>query len=243
MSQTQKYYCGELAIWKYWRISETQSTNDLAKTLTEEYAVIRADFQKNGRGQPGKTWNSPAAKNILATFKLPKKQMDNCLIFMAAMSVIQTLKKFKIKGYCKWPNDVLTQFGKISGILIEADSDNYYVGIGLNVNWPEQLQFDERNQYTSFFAEGIQVDIDVVFEELAKKIAQIINFTNSKILKFIRENFDAKNKRVLVNYNDDWLIGFIVDINEHAQLIVELINGKQITINSSNQIRYFDDRN
>ena len=65
---------------------------------------------------------------------------------IAALSVAQLLEVYDLKPSVKWPNDVLVQGKKISGILCEIVKSNKNVygilGIGLNVNsMKESLAF------------------------------------------------------------------------------------------------------
>ena len=234
----QLRFCKNIGCWKYWKINETDSTNDLVKVLSEDFSVIRADYQRIGRGQQGKIWSSPARKNILATFKFPKNYVNNCLAFAVAAAIIKTLNQFEIACYCKWPNDILTNDGKISGILIETDDQNYYIGIGLNVNWPEQQEFDGKNYRTSFFAEKNLVDIELVFDCLALNLENALKLNNSELLYFIRKVWNGKNQKVEVNYENKWCSGYLHDITEQGYINIKLADGSFVTISSSNQIKY-----
>lgn len=55
--------------------------------------------------------------------------------FIAALAVADTLKVYipSSKVSLKWPNDVLVNGKKVSGILLEGGADWFIVGIGINV--------------------------------------------------------------------------------------------------------------
>jgi BirA family biotin operon repressor/biotin-[acetyl-CoA-carboxylase] ligase len=42
----------------------------------------------------------------------------------------------------KWPNDVLCAAGKLGGILVEGTQEAYVVGVGVNVNRPDEGAFE-----------------------------------------------------------------------------------------------------
>lgn len=131
------------------RLEIAGSTNTYARQLIEakrpvEGTVISSSFQYSGRGQGNHGWESEAGKNLLCTYVFyPEIPVNRVFILnkMLACAVHQCLRKltgseeFKIK----WPNDILINNNKISGMLVETgisgDKINYCIaGIGINVN-------------------------------------------------------------------------------------------------------------
>lgn len=105
--------------------------------------VIMAEEQTKGRGQRGNSWQSNEGLNIQCSilFKAEflKVEHQPYLNFVASLAVVKTLEKFDIQAMVKWPNDVLVDRKKISGILIESQISGQQLvhavmGIGLNVN-------------------------------------------------------------------------------------------------------------
>lgn len=134
------------------------STNDYAKRMARRDephgTVVIAETQKRGRGRLGRTWFSPARKNIYLSIILRPAilpQEAPKLTLLAGLSVVEAIRQeFGIDAYIKWPNDIVTKnFSKLGGILTEmsAESDRInfaVIGIGLNVNmakktWPKEL--------------------------------------------------------------------------------------------------------
>lgn len=128
----------------------TTSTNLVARKLIEEgnpdpFTVISTDFQLNGRGQSGNTWESEAGKNLLFSVILypdfipaHKQFIINQLISVALCLELEQLMP-DASIWIKWPNDLLVNRKKIAGILIENSIMNSKLGwsiagIGLNVN-------------------------------------------------------------------------------------------------------------
>jgi BirA family biotin operon repressor/biotin-[acetyl-CoA-carboxylase] ligase len=121
---------------------EIESTNDEARRLAEAGAphgtVVHADRQSAGRGRLSRRWVSPPGNlflSILLRYGLPPLRYAE-LSFLAAIAVAETadaLLPKQRRARLKWPNDVLVDGGKLSGILLERDGDAVIVGIGLNV--------------------------------------------------------------------------------------------------------------
>ncbi|ASJ15737.1 biotin--[acetyl-CoA-carboxylase] ligase [Thermococcus chitonophagus] len=116
---------------------EISSTNDVAKSLdVEEGTVIIADRQARGRGRLNREWISPEGGLWLSVVLKPKVEPQDIpkIVFLGAIGVVRMLEELSIPGRIKWPNDVLVNFKKISGILTEKVGEKVILGIGVNVN-------------------------------------------------------------------------------------------------------------
>lgn len=132
------------------------STNEEAKRLAaggEPGPIwISAARQTAGRGRRGRAWDSPTG-NLAATLMLrPGKPAGECaqLSFAAAIAACDMLQTFApgTQMRVKWPNDVLANGRKISGILLESASQGgeapafLAIGIGANLAMhPEGTEF------------------------------------------------------------------------------------------------------
>lgn len=124
------------------------STNDEALQRAEggapEGTVVVAGRQEGGRGRRGRVWNSPPGNVYSSTIVRPACPPDRAaqLGFVAALAVCDAA----LAGLpasrdvrLKWPNDVLVDGAKISGILLESSVDSgglvghVVIGTGINV--------------------------------------------------------------------------------------------------------------
>lgn len=129
------------------------STNDTAWNLAQQNAsegtLIVAEKQMKGKGRLGRTWSSPAGKNLLFSVILRPKLAPDALgrlTLVAGISLVRAVREeLGVPVGIKWPNDIVHKDKKIGGILTEmsADADRVrfcIVGIGLNLNSdPESL--------------------------------------------------------------------------------------------------------
>jgi BirA family biotin operon repressor/biotin-[acetyl-CoA-carboxylase] ligase len=108
----------------------------------EELAVV-ADYQEFGRGQAKHRWISDRGKNLLISLRLFPAFLSASGLFhltrVGSLAVHDLLHGLGITSMIKWPNDILTDQGKIAGILIEngVTGDRVsrtIIGIGLNLN-------------------------------------------------------------------------------------------------------------
>ena len=128
----------------------TGSTNDDAKNFLSEQSsllsVHTSEQQVAGKGRNGKKWISPKGKNIYLSIgwlsNLKYSQLDGLSLAIGTV-LASSLNKFTQNQVgIKWPNDLLIEKKKISGILIETiDIDNkvgVVIGIGINVHMSEE---------------------------------------------------------------------------------------------------------
>jgi len=126
-------------------LTQTPSTQDVARAEAKrgapEGTVVLAEEQTAGRGRLGRSWVSPAGKNLYLTLVMrPPVRRLRVLSIVSPLAVAEALEAtVGLSCRLKWPNDVLVGGRKIAGILIETDlageAVRYaLVGIGVNVN-------------------------------------------------------------------------------------------------------------
>lgn len=131
-------------------LNTISSTNTWAKenmNLFDRTAVtlVTADSQTSGRGRMHRTWYSPPSQNIYASFcfYIDQEKWKECGSFAQVASLIcaELISEYGLEADIKWPNDLLINGKKISGILMElvfSPTGCFVIlGIGLNVNMPE----------------------------------------------------------------------------------------------------------
>jgi BirA family biotin operon repressor/biotin-[acetyl-CoA-carboxylase] ligase len=140
-------------------LAEVGSTNDWllanAASLTDGHWVI-ADRQTAGRGRRGRVWNDGAGNfmgSVLVRSDGPVQQLS----FVAALALHEAVAAATGQGQrfaLKWPNDVLLDGIKCSGILLERQGDALVIGIGVNLaHHPEGTE----RPATSLAAAGLAV--------------------------------------------------------------------------------------
>jgi len=151
------------------------STNNIAAALANDPAnagtAVLAGEQTAGRGQYGRSWQSPTGAGVWLSVLLappPDLRRPVLLTAWAAVAVADTARELTGKPTrIKWPNDVLLAGRKVCGILIEQ-TQGTVVGIGLNVNQTvEQFAAAGLPDATSLgAASGQTFDRDVVARRL-----------------------------------------------------------------------------
>lgn len=148
-------------------VGETGSTNADVMALAAAGAVeglwLRAERQMAGKGRLGRQWVSPPG-NFYASTLVRLRANDPppaTLALLTAVALHQVVMAYLPAGAApvmlKWPNDLLIDGAKLSGILAERAGDAVVVGIGVNL---AHCPADVPRATTSLAAHGADVDPD-----------------------------------------------------------------------------------
>ena len=213
------------------------STNDVAiknaqKGLPEGSSYL-SYLQKNGRGRNNNQWESMNGNLFLSTIFRPNtsKVNWNQLSLIIGLSILETLITLGVDENIiklKWPNDVLVNKSKISGVLLESFDDFIVAGIGLNIlkkpqneiKWKTTKLYDHINKEFSLkYIANIILKItfknyviweDKGFNFFKKKINNTIYNINNKIV--IKLNSQSNNIRgVFLGLGDNGSLKIKVD--------------------------------
>jgi len=173
----------------WWRVDEVDSTNswvkrELAKKDIQNGSVFQTTFQRNGRGQQNKRWQSEKKSNALFSVVYDVSRLDlrhlpslNFAVSLACYDALQEYipqKSLKIK----WPNDIYFGDHKLAGILIEnmIGRNHRYsiIGIGVNVN---QDKFPNYLQHATSLKRitGLIIKVESVIEALVRLLNKRVN--------------------------------------------------------------------
>ncbi|MGM0880433.1 MAG: biotin--[acetyl-CoA-carboxylase] ligase [Bacillota bacterium] len=127
-----------------------ESTQNIARAAAEEGApegtLVIAEQQLNGRGRMGRGWVSPRGKGVWMSMVLRPSlpiYFAPQLTLLTAVALCRSLKRITALPIgIKWPNDLLIEGKKISGILLESAAEDerltfVIAGIGISVNLEE----------------------------------------------------------------------------------------------------------
>ncbi|WP_335310314.1 biotin--[acetyl-CoA-carboxylase] ligase [Sphingomonas phyllosphaerae] len=139
--------------------------------VVDEGTWLRAEQQTAGRGRQGRVWDSPAGNLYASTLVAlrPDDPPAAGLALVAAVALEETVRGVLPDARAlqlKWPNDLLLDGAKLSGILLERGAAHVVVGIGVNVAHHPALA---DRATTSLRAAGATVDAATLLERLAER--------------------------------------------------------------------------
>lgn len=227
--------------------TNSELLNDLS--IKEHGSVLFANNQVKGRGRLNREWisgkNHSLTFSILLTENISAKNV-NIINLAASIAVAQSLENlYQLDVRLKWPNDVLIDRRKVSGILIESQSkgdklSRVVVGIGINVNQP---MFEGGFNITptsikkefgkSVSRERLLAEILNEFEKLLKKIKH----QPETILDTWRSKCKMIGEKIKIVDGDKKMYGVFEDIDENGFLILSDMDGIQKVFNGDISLR------
>ena len=219
-------------------VPECHSTNSsLAELINHadlpEGLVLLTDHQTKGRGQRGNSWESGQGENLtfslllLPRFLATKDQFQlNMAIALGIAAGLHALVSRTIS--LKWPNDILIDYKKVAGILIENQSQGSalsasIIGIGVNVN-QSRFSYPQTGSLIQFV--GAALSLEDVFENLISSLEASYLQLRSGNIEAIRADYLKSlykyNQLQSFESNGDRFVGRITDVDEFGRLCVNV---------------------
>lgn len=225
------------------KLNAIDSTNTFLRQLSsnkrvEDYTVVVAESQLKGRGQMGTSWTSKSGKNLMASVFVDVSFLaidyNFWISMVTSLAISKALKDFQIRNVkVKWPNDILADQKKISGVLIESVIKNSklkacIIGFGLNVN---QVQFDNLPLATSMHMVSKKTyNLDAVLEKVIENLQNYMSqlkdgdFTNIKA-HYESELFRKEKPSTFEDVEGTLFSGFIKGVSNSGHLKVMIEDG------------------
>lgn len=233
------------------KLEAINSTNDYTLSLIDslvfkEGLVVTTNYQSEGNGQRGKTWESNANENLLLSVVIePKLKLDEQSLIskIVALSVCDLLKSFGIEAEIKWPNDILVAKQKIAGILIQNKTKGNYIthsviGLGFNVN---QGVF----KVYSPIATSLRLKLNKEYE-VSQIQEQFLSFLSIRLMRLkVGENQDKeyleslflKDKPAIFESDNKQFMGIIKGVSKSGKLLIQLEDNSIIAFENQ-QVRH-----
>ncbi|MEC7479128.1 MAG: biotin--[acetyl-CoA-carboxylase] ligase [Bacteroidota bacterium] len=220
------------------KLNAIDSTNEYIKKnrdfFSEKELCVLTFNQTKGKGQRGNTWVSEQGSNLCISLYFSDLNINIEDLFnlnmLVSLNIIEILDSLFLKNLkIKWPNDILAENKKISGILIETFSKNkmikdIIVGIGINVN---QIDFNDLINATSMsLIMNKKYDLNILYKlflEKFKSFSDEVKNINSSEIKLNYLNY-LYGINTLKKFEVNNLIfdAKISDVNKKGELILDI---------------------
>lgn len=239
----------------------TESTNTAAYNLAlngaKEGTAVVADSQAKGKGRLGRIWESPNGVNIYTSIILRPDihpQTAPKITLMAAVAVAETISKFLNNGSgckpeptVKWPNDILLNSKKVSGILTEMNSETdrisfIILGIGVNLNMTMDMLPKELRSIATSLKEETGKDIsridflNTLYLNIEKWHKDFLKNGFAPVCAAWKTYFNMAGKVVNVKDADRQIEGIALTIDDDGHLLVREKSGKIVKIISGDVV-------
>ena len=202
--------------------------------------VIISEEQTVGKGRMSRPWNSTAGKGIwmsVITRPALSPQQAPQMTLVAAVAVTRAIQEVTgIEPSIKWPNDILVNGKKVTGILTELQADPDRVkaiilGIGINVNQTEADFPEELKTIASSLKMVIGHSINRA-ELIAKTLEFLEHYTEIYVthgfspIKLLWEGYsNTAGKRIRAVMFNETIEGIALGISNDGMLELRLDNG------------------
>ncbi|RKQ71647.1 BirA family biotin operon repressor/biotin-[acetyl-CoA-carboxylase] ligase [Litorimonas taeanensis] len=220
------------------------STQDYIKDLAAKGEFgprwVRAGLQNSGRGRRGRPWISKPG-NLFASGIYPwsgpliSKPLASFVVALAVTEVLSTyIDPAKIT--LKWPNDVLVEGAKISGILLEGGEGWLVIGVGMNLEHnPDDLPYPTTH-LLEHMSENDLNDAEPLYAGADPILAQLTQIIGTKLSVLQTEGFGPFHKEWLnkaanlgqvikVNLDGDIVAGTFETLSDNGALRLRLSDG------------------
>lgn len=216
--------------WDVYKFEKLTSTNDKINfycVSSGRRIVVKAKYQLQGRGRRGRTWISDEGNlffSIAFEFELNKIGQ---LVVLSSLSLLQAIKKLNksINVKLKWPNDVLINDHKVSGILLEKGEGDYVViGIGVNIMSSPKSK-DILYNTTSLLENGIDITadefLDIYLDIFSMYLDELIKKGFDRIKDKWLDNIKGIGENIVIKQEKIEEFGILRGIDNNACLLIE----------------------
>jgi birA, biotin-[acetyl-CoA-carboxylase] ligase region len=238
-------------------LDTTESTNTVAKQYAADgcnnFTLVIAREQTGGRGRYDRKWISPRGNMYWSVVLRPEQTWPllETISFFTAVAVGHTIDRFvrdESRIRFKWPNDVLLDERKVSGILIESTGtirrnknsveraeieDNcqwLVVGVGINVmHFPENALYPATSLKETL---GLDVPVEEVTAAFSEDFLTLLGVWIEKGFSPIRKLFLARMKglgeQIRVRLADREFTGTMLELDTDGRLVLDQGSTRQL---------------
>lgn len=195
--------------------------------------AVVAKHQTAGRGRTGRSWKDSEGLLMSILIKeniLPENVEAYSLLICS--SIFKVLIKYIDNIEIKWPNDILINFKKICGILLESvvkeKIECIVIGFGININ-DSSFDSDIEDKATSLFIEtGKRLNINTLANQIYEMFKNdFISFLNgsNECFEICKKNSCLINKKVVYNTFGKEEEATVKDILKNGHILLETKDG------------------
>ena len=232
-------------------LDTTKSTNTvlLQRTTIEKYSdrnkadairVVATELQTNGRGRRGQVWHSGLGDSLVFSLQWTFQKgvgLLSGLSLAIGIAIIRSLKSLGVEDVAlKWPNDVMSHYQKIAGILIELRGDSLgptlaVIGIGINLKLSDKIKSNIDQKTSDLFSiSGKNLDRNKLMARLLTELLIVLKeFAQHGFKPFKNEwvQYHELENKLVTLYLPDGSIqeGMVQGVSDNGSLALKTLAG------------------
>ncbi len=237
-------------------LDETASTNDIAKNYAnndcEDGFLVVADNQSAGKGRLGRVWQCEKSVALCMSVVLKPDIMPYeapQITLIAGIACAKAINRITgLDSKIKWPNDIIINGKKVTGILTEMSAEiervkYVVVGIGVNIN-NESFSDEIKNKATSVFIEtGVKHKRSVFADEIIRELFSVYKIYCEKGLSALVDEYNSLciniGKYVKTSGREE-IEGKALGINDKGEILIETDSGIKSVFSGEVSLRLND---
>lgn len=202
------------------------STNDEIKTK-KDFTVLISLCQTKGKGTRGRAFFSPKNKGVYFSVLLKDKAFsDKYITPMSAVAVTDALATVSGEDFgIKWVNDIYLRDKKVCGILAEKGEYGLVVGVGINLEQPDDGYGEYNDVATSVFKVAPENVAEKIVTEFLKRFYAYLGgeafyseYAKKCIVVKRRVHLSDGREAYCKNVNEDFSITVVFDDGKEEKI-------------------------
>lgn len=231
-------------------LDATESTNSVLMQAAESGApdgsVMCAEYQFAGRGRRGRHWHSVLGGSL--TFSVLWRFEEgiaalvglSLAVGVAMARALNQYSRYPVK--LKWPNDVLVDYRKLAGILVEIQGDIQgpsfaVVGIGLNFRLPAAQRESIDQAVVDLEEMQVQVDRNSLLATCLIELKSVMDVMRQDGFSGLRAEWEAHHAHAghavsLLLPDQRTVTGIARGVDDTGAFLLQTDNGTCVAYNS-----------
>jgi len=217
---------------------EVTSTMDVARNQARkkcsDLTVVIAGRQTRGRGRLKRRWLSDDGGLYFTMVLRPAipVQWSYRVNFLASLTLARVIREMlQIDARVKWPNDILVDDRKISGMLseLETEADRIsFISIGMGINVNNDPSEAEPGASSLKKIAGREISRKDLLSRFLEAFSDRMKNSNFEDVISEWKNYTVTlGRRVRIVTHAEVSEGLALDVDESGALVLELANGEQ----------------
>lgn len=215
-------------------------------------SCVVAEMQTHGRGRRGRCWHANLGGSltfsVLWRFNQGAGHLSG-LSLAIGVALVRALREAGVmNASLKWPNDVVHQYHKLAGILIELQGDvlgpsAVVIGIGINLQLGEHTKANiDQAVVDTFSVVGGRIDRNLLLAGILSQLSDVLEIFDKHGFRALRNEWVANhayhNRPVrLLMPGGEVKEGHVLDVAEDGSLVVKTELGPQKFTNGEISLR------
>jgi BirA family transcriptional regulator, biotin operon repressor / biotin---[acetyl-CoA-carboxylase] ligase len=205
---------------------------DLARKGSPDFSVVIAGCQTKGRGRLKRVWHSSEGGLYFTIILRPQISpvLSPRINFAASLTLVRVLRKlYGVNAMVKWPNDILADGKKVSGMLSEMEAEGdivTFINVGMGINVNNHPEKKEPGATSIKKITGKQITRKKLLAEFLNEFENIVNVKAlENVISIWKKCTTTIGRQVKIVTSREISEGLATDVDENGALVLKLADG------------------